>query len=92
MSVDECISPEELAQLFHRYYGVLAGCLDGRTGGPAWDEIDTHQRRLMIATARLVLDDLAAKQRAGDTSELTAAPEDRNRSYFAKPGQAEWGC
>ena len=116
MSVDECISAEELAQLFHRYHGVLTGCFDGRTATAPWDQVDAHQRRLLIATARLVLSDLAAKQHAGEadpaddaeTGEASQASSMRtnspirptngnhadpaNRRYYAKPGEAEWGC
>ena len=125
MSVDECISAEELAQLIHRYQGVLTGCFDGRTATPPWTDVDPHQRRLMIATARLVLDDLATKQHQGEAAEALAesidsidysstrdradAGQDSNsnrssnseksktseadrRRYFAKPGNAEWGC
>jgi hypothetical protein len=127
MPVDECISAEELAQLFHRYHGVLTGCFDGRTATAPWDQVDSHQRRLLIATARLVLSDLAAKQQAGE-SQAAAENADQeatdrrafddepgnaplrgiaresnsltngnhadpaNRRYYAKPGQAEWGC
>jgi hypothetical protein len=114
MSVEECVSPEELAQLFHRYHGVLTGCFDGRTATAPWEQVDPHQRRLLIATARLVLSDLAAKQQAGESEEAQGAevhppaPKDSavpstnssngshadpaNRRYYAKPGQAEWGC
>ena len=112
MCVEECISPEELAQLFHRYHGVLTGCFDGRTATAPWDQVDAHQRRLLIATARLVLSDLAAKQQAGEAQEAredepaddheaqpASTPATRNngadpanRRYYAKPGQAEWGC
>jgi hypothetical protein len=113
MSVEECVSPEELAQLFHRYHGVLTGCFDGRTSTAPWDQVDAHQRRLLIATARLVLSDLAAKQQAGESQEARedegaddhepqpadatswkngAHIDPANRRYYAKPGQAEWGC
>jgi len=110
MCVEECISAEELAQLFHRYHGVLTGCFDGRASTAPWDQVDSHQRRLLIATARLVLSDLAAKQQAGESQEAESdraddhqsPPSDAisrengnhvaNRRYYAKPGQAEWGC
>ena len=96
MPVDECISAEELAQLFHRYHGVLTGCFDGRTATAPWDQVDAHQRRLLIATARLVLSDLAAKQQAGGAQESVHNDEPQtpsvDRRYYAKPGQAEWGC
>lgn len=112
MPVDECISAEELAQLFHRYHGVLTGCFDGRTITAPWEQVDPHQRRLLIATARLVLSDLAAKQQAGEALESAEADETNDleandahaegvpanrihavdRRYYAKPGQAEWGC
>jgi hypothetical protein len=96
MPVDECISAEELAQLFHRYHGVLTGCFDGRTATAPWEQVDSHQRRLLIATARLVLSDLAAKQQAGEAQEAAHDDEPQtasvDRRYYAKPGQAEWGC
>lgn len=93
MSVEECVSAEELAQLIHRYHGVLTGCFDGCAATLPWSEVDAHQRRLMIATARLVLSDLAAKQQAGESeADPDSGPDSSNRRYFAKPGQAEWGC
>jgi hypothetical protein len=92
MPVDECISAEELAQLFHRYHGVLTGCFDGRTATAPWDQVDAHQRRLLVATARLVLSDLAAKQQAGESQEADSEDNQSGRRYYAKAGQAEWGC
>jgi len=93
MSVEECVSAEELAQLIHRYHGVLTGCFDGCTVTLPWSEVDAHQRRLMIATARLVLSDLAAKQQAGEAAaDSDSGSDSSNRRYFAKPGHAEWGC
>ena len=43
----------------------------------------------MIATARLVLSDLVS---LGKQRETTPREENSERSYFAKPGHAEWGC
>jgi hypothetical protein len=36
----------------------------------------------MVAAARLALLELAA----------TSEQENQNRRYFAKPGEADWGC
>jgi hypothetical protein len=41
-----------------------------------------NERKLMIAAARLTLLELAA----------TSEGEQANRQYFAKPGEADWGC
>jgi hypothetical protein len=92
MSVEECVTAEELAQLIHRYHGVLTGCFDGCTSTEPWEQVDPHQRRLMVATARLVLSDLASKQQAGEAASDLSDRAPANRRYFAKPGQAEWGC
>jgi hypothetical protein len=91
MSIEQTISAEELAKLFYQYHQTLAPIFECETSEtPAsWDAARSKERKLMIATARLVLSDLASlgKQRE------TAAPEEgTTRSYFAKPGRAEWGC
>jgi hypothetical protein len=83
MSIEE-VSPEQLAKLFHRYHEALApgfGCAKG-SHADSWSEVPVGERRRLITAARLALLELASS-----TDE-----ENGRRRYFAKPGQAEWGC
>ena len=83
MSIQE-VSPEQFARLFHRYHEALAadfGCANG-SYPDSWSEVPASERRRMVTAARLVLLELASS-----TDE-----ENHRRRYFAKPGQAEWGC
>jgi len=76
------VSAEELAKLFHHYREALAhdfGCSGGEE--PSWDRAPQQERKLMVAAARLALLELAAEP---------AQPA--SRPYFAKPGEADWGC
>ena len=82
MSLQE-VSAEQFAQLFHQYQRALAN-------DPAssvvrdiepWTDVPPSEKSLMIAAARLAL------------LEVELLPSDRkSRKYFAKPGEAEWGC
>lgn len=84
MSIQE-VCAEELAKLFHLYHRALAhGLDDPATGehGMASEQTPHNERKLMVAAARLALIDLAA----------AGGEELPRRSYFAKPGQADWGC
>jgi hypothetical protein len=87
----EDVSAEQLAKLFHHYRGALAhdfGAQDGEESRSAsasassWDRAPQQERKLMVAAARLAL------------LELATAPTETssNRRYFAKPGEADWGC
>jgi hypothetical protein len=79
------VSAEELAKLFHHYRGALAHDFNGQNGeesGSSWDHTPQSERKLMVAAARLALLELAAAQ-----SQAAAT-----RPYFAKPGEADWGC
>jgi len=80
MSLQEVL-PEQLAQLFHHYHQVLGPDFAGGTTSESepWESVPAQERNRMIAAARLALLELGAKQ------------ED-SRRYFAKPGEAEWGC
>jgi hypothetical protein len=91
MSVEQTISAEELAKLFHQYQRTLAPIFEceGENTKAAWEEARPKERKLMIATARLVLSDLVT---LGKKCEEPQAQEGATRPYFAKPGQAEWGC
>jgi hypothetical protein len=79
------VSPEELAKLFYHYRGVLARDFDHQSeeqAASSWDRTPQSERKLMVAAARLTLLELAAAQ----------AQQESNRPYFAKPGEADWGC
>jgi hypothetical protein len=83
MSIQE-VSAEQLAERFHHYDHALRAYRD-RTGKPdaeAWEEISDQEKSRLVAAARLTLLD------------LTSTPGERQnaRRYFAKPGEAEWGC
>ena len=83
MSIQE-VSSEQLAQIFHHYTQALApdfACMSDNSHG-SWNEIPLQERSRMVAAARLALMDL----------EATASQKANSREYFAKPGEAEWGC
>jgi hypothetical protein len=83
MSIQE-VSAEQLAERFHHYDQALRAD-HNRASEPdteAWEEIPHQERSRLVAAARLTLLD------------LTSMVEEREnaRRYFAKPGEAEWGC
>lgn len=83
MSIQE-VSPEQFARLSHHYHEVLApdfGCAGG-SHPDSWSEVPVGERRRMVTAARLALLEL----------ESSTDEENGRRRYFAKPGQAEWGC
>jgi hypothetical protein len=85
MSTIQDCTAEQLAKLLHHYREALAhGCEgNGQDDQPSsWDRAPQQERRMMVAAARLTLLELAT----------TPGPADRDRRYFAKPGEAEWGC
>jgi hypothetical protein len=85
MSSLQNVSAEDLAKLFHHYHEALAHDFHGHMSREAtwsWDQAPQNERKLMIAAARLTLLELGA----------TFEGEQPNRQYFAKPGEAEWGC
>jgi hypothetical protein len=83
MSIRE-VSAERFAQLFHQYQQALANDCNGSLGvrtKEAWADVPTPEKNLMITAARLAL------------LEVELLPgEGRSRPYYAKPGEAEWGC
>ncbi len=79
------VSAEDLAKVFHHYHEALARDFHGygsREVGTSWEQAPSHERKLMIAAARLTLLELA----------VTVQEEPPSRQYFAKPGEADWGC
>jgi hypothetical protein len=85
MSSLQDVSAEQLAKVFHHYREALAhdyDCKGSEQASSCWDRTPVNERRLLVAAAQLALQELRA----------AASEEDPNRKYFAKPGEAEWGC
>ena len=83
MSIQE-VSAEQLAKLFHHYHHALGpdlGCTTNSTT-ESWEQVSQPEKKGMVAAARLAILEVAS---------TTSEPEDLRR-YFAKPGEAEWGC
>jgi hypothetical protein len=83
MSIQE-VSPEHLAELFYHYHEVVrpyVGCAS-KPNAEAWEQVPQQQKNRLIAAAHLTLLELAS----------TASEREHTRRYFAKPGEAEWGC
>jgi hypothetical protein len=83
MSIHE-VAPEQLAQLFHHYHHALApdfSCGE-RVSSDTWDQVPAQERSRLVAAVRLALLELSA----------IAREQEDSRRYFAKPGNAEWGC
>jgi hypothetical protein len=84
MSAIQDVYAEELAKLVHHYRGALAGdfgCEEPEKAGATWEETSQNQRKLMITATRLAL------------LELASTGQRRSKAdYFAKPGEADWGC
>lgn len=77
------VNAEELAKLFHHYREALAHDGDSRPEATSsWERATQSERKLMVAAARLALLELAE----------TPAPSASERKYYAKPGEADWGC
>jgi hypothetical protein len=83
MSIEE-VSVERFAQLFHHYHQALSddsGSASHLRTGQAWANVPAGEKNRLITAARLAL------------LEVEVVPTERpSRRYFAKPGQAEWGC
>jgi hypothetical protein len=83
MSIQE-VSPEQLAELFHHYHQALRPDFGGasKPNAEAWGQVPQQERNRLVAAARMALLELAS----------TASEREDSRRYFAKPGEAEWGC
>jgi hypothetical protein len=83
MSIEE-VSPEKLAELFHHYHHTLGSHHNGSTQVDAeeWEQMPQQRRSLLVAAARLTMLELTS----------TEGKRENARRYFAKPGEAEWGC
>lgn len=83
MSVQE-VSAEELAALYHHYHQALGPDFGGTTAPSpqSWDELPQQEKARVVAATRLALLEIAS----------TVKERKDTRGYFAKPGEAEWGC
>lgn len=85
MSTIQDISAERLAKVFHHYQEALVHGCNGSGSEQArssWERASEQERKLMVAAARLAILELAAEP----------VPPASDRKYFAKPGEADWGC
>jgi len=79
------VSAEQLAKVFHHYQEALAQdykCTNNKDKTSSWDRTPKNEKDLLLAAARLTLEELGA----------TSSPDHPSRKYFAKPGEADWGC
>jgi hypothetical protein len=87
MSTIEEVNAEQLAKLFYNYREALAHDCTKHTNEnqkqeSSWERTPQSERKLMVAAARLTLLELL-------TTPAVATP---GRKYYAKPGEADWGC
>jgi hypothetical protein len=77
------VAPERLAELFHHYHQALVPETSGNgsEGRGSWREIPQPEKSRLVSAARLALLELQSMTRKGE-----------KREYFARPGEAEWGC
>jgi hypothetical protein len=80
MSMEE-VFVQQFARLFVHYRDALT--LDTPTDNQIseWNELPGAERERMVAAARLALIEI-------ESADIT----DDSRDYYAKPGEAEWGC
>ncbi|MBZ5549128.1 MAG: hypothetical protein LAO22_14415 [Acidobacteriia bacterium] len=82
MSIQE-VSAEQLAEVFYHYQALAPDFACEKQSTPeSWDELPEETRKRAVAAARLALLELRS---------ITTEVEESKR-YFAKPGEAEWGC
>src|ERR1700756_3012010 len=83
MSTIQEVNAEHLAKLFHNYREALArDCGAHEAEASSWERTPQSERQLMVAAARLALIELST----------TPTPSQPGRKYYAKPGEADWGC
>lgn len=85
MSSIQDVSAEQLAKVFHHYREALSHdykCVTDEDKASCWDRTPSNEKDLLLTAARLTLEELGA----------TSSPDHPSRKYFAKPGEADWGC
>jgi len=75
---------EQFERLFHHYQEALCPVAqeNSEPQPQSWKTVASDDRNRMVAAARLAILEL----------ESNARMEENSRKYFAKPGEAEWGC
>ncbi|HET9406691.1 MAG TPA: hypothetical protein VFO39_05600 [Candidatus Sulfotelmatobacter sp.] len=77
------VAPERLAELFHNYHEALTTDLGKRSEKKdSWNHVPAPEKNRLVAAARLAL--LELRYSGNEQAE--------SRQYYAKPGEAEWGC
>jgi hypothetical protein len=71
---------QQFVRLFQHYREALSP--EAEAESPSWKTVSPDERLQMVAAARLAILELEAE----------ASMEENSRRYFAKPGEAEWGC
>jgi hypothetical protein len=79
MSTQE-VFVQQFARLFHHYREALSP--EAEQGSATWSSVPAEERNRLIAAAHSAVLDLENDTRI----------EENPRRYFAKPGEAEWGC
>ncbi len=83
MSTQE-VFVQQFARLFHHYQEAL-GPVAQEEPEPqphSWNALAADDRNRLMAAARLAILEMETNSRL----------EENSRKYFAKPGEAEWGC
>jgi len=70
---------QQFARLFQHYHEALSP--EAEQEHIAWHSVPPEERDRLVAAARLAILELDANSTTEDS-----------RPYFAKPGEAEWGC
>jgi len=79
MSTQE-VFVQQFARLFQHYREALSP--EAEQESAIWTSVSPDERHRLVAAARLAILEL------GTNAHL----EDDSRRFFAKPGEAEWGC
>ena len=79
MSTQE-VFVQQFERLFHHYREALS--LEAEQESASWDSVPLDERNRLVAAARLAILEL----------DSSAGMQNDSRRYFAKPGEAEWGC
>jgi len=80
MRIEE-VAPDRLAEFFHHYRQALE-VLGKQSKSDSWKEMVNPEKSRLVAAARLKLLELDSPRNQ----------RMKSRRYFAKPGEAEWGC
>ena len=68
---------QQFARLFHHYQETLSSEAER---SDSWNSLPAEERNRMITAARLAILELESNSQA------------HARRFYAKPGEAEWGC